>query len=132
VGFAREEKFFAIQASLVAGDAGAALAHLRELVEVSRQDPVPLNWAYIDLARKLHGASVGLAAGENPYALAGRLKLWGPQQEAVFKAARKIRPDRAAELFQAAVETDVKLKTGQGDPVVNLEVLTLRFADAVG
>ncbi len=128
VGFAREEKFFAIQSSLVSGDAGAALAHLRELVEVSRQDPVPLNWAYIDLARKLHGASVGLAAGENPYALAGRLKLWGPQQEAVFKAARKLPPDRAAELFQAAVETDVKLKTGQGDPVVNLEVLTLRFA----
>lgn len=132
VGFAREEKFFAIQSSLVAGDAGAALAHLRELVEVSRQDPVPLNWAYIDLARKLHGASVGLAAGENPYALAGRLKLWGPQQEAVFRAARTIPPDRAAELFKAAVETDVKLKTGQGDPVVNLEVLTLRFAGEVG
>jgi DNA polymerase III delta subunit len=131
VGFAREEKFFVIQGSLVAGDAGAALAHLRELVEVSRQDPVPLNWAYIDLARKLHGASVGLAAGENPYALAGRLKLWGPQQEPVFRAARKVRPDAAAALLQAAVDTDVKLKTGQGDPVVNLEVLTLRFARAV-
>jgi DNA polymerase III delta subunit len=128
VGYAREEKFFAIQGSLVSGDAGAALAHLRELVEVSRQDPVPLNWAYIDLARKLHGASVGLAAGENPYALAGRLKLWGPQQESLFRTARKLRPGDAAALLQAAVQTDVKLKTGQGDPVVNLEVLTLRFA----
>src|ERR1051325_11697202 len=47
-GLTREEEFWAIQSALLTGDAGAALAQLRELVEVSRHDPVPITFAYVE------------------------------------------------------------------------------------
>ena len=86
-----------------------------------------LRASYTDLARKVHGASLGLAAGENPGSIASRLRLWGASKELILKAARRVTPERAAALLRAAVENDVRLKTSQGDPVVNLEALTIRF-----
>ena len=131
VGFSREEDFWKIQESLLSGNAAAALAHLRDMIEVSRHAPVPLAWAYPDLARKVYGASQGLAAGENPATLGKRLRLWGQSQDLILKAGRRLPPERAARLLQAAVDNDVRLKTSQGDPVVNLETLTLRFTSAL-
>ncbi len=127
VGFSREEDFWRIQESLLSGSSEGALRHLRDMIEVSRHAPVALAWSYTDLARKVHGASLGLAAGENPGSIASRLRLWGASKELILKAARRVTPERAAALLRAAVENDVRLKTSQGDPVVNLEALTIRF-----
>jgi len=127
VGFSREEEFWKIQESLLSGSSEEALRHLRDMIEVSRHAPVALAWSYTDLARKVYGASLGLAAGENPGAIASRLRLWGTSKDLILQAARRVTPDRAAELLRAAVENDVRLKTSQGDPVVNLEALTIRF-----
>ncbi|MBX3359654.1 MAG: DNA polymerase III subunit delta [Phycisphaeraceae bacterium] len=134
VGMSREEKFFAIQASLLSGDAREALTHLRELVDVSRQDPVPLGWAFTDLARKVHGLSRGMAQGESPQSLMRTLKIWGRPDEVdrLVRASKRLSPDRAAGLLQAAINTDVALKSSLGDPVRNLETLALRFTSALG
>ncbi len=131
VGITREEKFWAIQETLLTGNAAAALAHLRDLLEISRTDPVPLTWTYIDLAQKLHGVCRALRQGENPGAMFKRFRLWGPSGDAVMRAAKKLDPAEAAELLQAAIDTDVRQKTSAGDPVRGLEMLTLRFASVV-
>jgi DNA polymerase-3 subunit delta len=130
VGVTREEEFWSIQRTLLSGDPDAALRHLREAIEVSRHDPVALTWSFTDLARKVHGAAQGLARGQSPGALRGPLRLFGGMEEPVFRIARRIGPDRAAALFKEAVETDARQKTGSGDPVRNLESLTIRFARA--
>ncbi len=131
VGATREDKFWAIQKHLLGGNPAVALHHLREAIEVSRHDPVALNWSFIDLARKLHGAARGLAQRENPFALVGRLRLWGDSKDLILDRARRISADAAAGLLREAVEADTRLKSGGGDPVRNLEVLTLRFASVL-
>lgn len=130
VGLAREEKAWEIQAALLAGDTEAALVKLHELLEVSRVDAVPLRWAVADLARKLHAASRMLRAGANPRQLFSELKLWGDAGNAVVSIAKRVDPERLADLFKAALEADARAKRSDGDEVLALELLTLRFAAA--
>lgn len=133
VGLTREEEVWGMQQVLLTGNVPAALGHLRVILENSRKDAaVPLSWAFMDLARKLHGASRGLRSGENPWQLAGKLKLWGPAKEAVISAAGRVEPGRLAGLLRAAVEADFRAKSGLGDFEGQLERLTVRFARALG
>ncbi|MBC7772572.1 MAG: DNA polymerase III subunit delta [Pyrinomonadaceae bacterium] len=129
VGVTREEELWSIQSQLITGDAADGLRRLRDLIEISREDPVPITYAYIDLARKLHGVARA-RPNENPMALKTRYKLWGPSAETVMKAGRKLSGPVAAKLLEAAVQTDQRLKSSAGDAVCALEVLTLRFATA--
>jgi DNA polymerase III delta subunit len=68
-----------------------------------------------------------LAAKEHPSALAGRLKLWGPAQQAILAAAGRMKATTTARLLEAAVKSDMRLKTGQGDQESIVEELTLRM-----
>jgi DNA polymerase III delta subunit len=128
VGRSREEAVWVIQSALLTRDAGTAVSAVRDAVEMSRHPTVLISWACVDLARKLHGAARGLDAGERPFDLVKSLRLWGDSQEAILSAARRMRPDEAATLLRAAVEADVRQKTGGGDPQRLLERLALRFA----
>jgi DNA polymerase III subunit delta len=128
----RQEAFWAIQGRLLAGDAAAALEKLRELVEVSRHDAVPLTWTYVDTARKLYLASEALAGGAGPGQIAGPLKLWGELMNTLPATARRIGPERLAELLLEAVDVDSAGKSGLGDPVRNLERLTVEFGRVLG
>jgi DNA polymerase-3 subunit delta len=132
VGVTKEEEMWSIQRVVVSGDTPAALRRLRDLLEISRVDPVPLTWAYIDLAKKLHGVVRGVRQGDNPGNLARQYKLWPPMSEMVFSAARRLTPETAAGLLQAAIDADHKQKTSAGDAVRLLESLTLRFTAALG
>lgn len=127
-GITREEDFWAIGPTLLSGDAAAALTHLAELVEISRHDPAPLSFTFVDLARKLHAVSRGLADRESPQALMSRLRLWGPTTQLLLDKGRKIRPEAAAALLHECVQAVVRQRTSLGDPVRILEGLTLRFA----
>lgn len=128
VGRSRDEEVWVIQSALLSGDAATALRSVREALDVSRHHPVLVSWACVDLARKLHGAASGLAAGMRTWDLAGTLRLWGSSRDAVLEAARRVTPAQAADLLREAVESDVRQKTGAGDPVRGLEILALRFA----
>ncbi|MFN7021790.1 MAG: DNA polymerase III subunit delta [Phycisphaerales bacterium] len=136
VGKTRQEEFFAIQGSLLAGEPGRVLTHLRELIEVSRQDPVPIAWAFLEAARKLHLASRAAADGRDVSRLQHQLKVFGPGASemlaALSRLSRRVPPARAAELFRRAVQMDAANKSGLGEPVRNLEVMAMRFAGSPG
>ena len=132
VGVTREEDFWAIQPTLLSGDAAAALRHLHEMLEVSRHDPTPLLFTFFDLARKLHGAAVGLRSREPVGALMGRLKLWGQAGNLVIDKARRVDPLAAAGLMAQIVDGMVRQRTGRGDAVHILEGLSLGFASVCG
>lgn len=134
VGISRQEEFWAIQAALVQPYAGDTLAQLTQLLDVSRHDPVPIGFAYLEMARKIHLASRGLAQGINQSQLLGALKIWGPQkdlmQTGIMNMARALGPSGGLRLFSMTINSDMHNKSGLGDPVRNLEVLTVRFAAA--
>jgi DNA polymerase III subunit delta len=134
VGQTREEEAWAIQETLLHGDAAAALTHLRSILDTSRREAhIPLSWAMADLARKLHAASRGLREGVNPWELSSKLKLWPEhRKEAILAVARRVPPERLARLFKAAVEADVRQKSGVGRPDRILETMALQFARTVG
>lgn len=129
VGQSREEEVWGVQQTLLGGDAAANLAHLREVVTISRQPTVLVMFAIGDLARKLHGMSSGLRAGMNPFALSGTLKLWGPGKDAVTAAAHRTTPAAAAGLLAACIEMESRTKSGLSDPERAIDVLAVRFGD---
>lgn len=131
VGLSREEEVWSLQTVLLQPSRVAVLTRLHEALDVSGHHPTLVTWACVDLARKLHGAARGLRAGENPWALARTLKMWGSAQEAVMAAARKADPARLSGLLKAGVEADWRQKTGQTEPRRALEMLALRFPEAL-
>lgn len=131
VGLSREEQVWSIQEVLLSGRADAAIALLHELVEISRVSEVLIRFAYVDLAKKLHGYARGLASGVSAQQLNKSLKLWGSSANAVARAAQQASPKALAELFDEAVEADFKGKTSQGDAILALEVLSIRFAQVL-
>ncbi len=128
VGVTREEEIWTSQARLMTGNPADGLSRLRDLIEISREDPVPIMYSYIDLARKLHALSRGIKEGENPHSIAGTMKLWGSSKDSMIAAAKRFPPVAFARLLHDAVAADSRQKSSSTDAVCALEVLTLRFA----
>ena len=131
VGLSREEQVWSIQEVLLSGRADAAIALLHELIDISRVSEVLIRFAYVDLAKKLHGYARGLASGVSPQQLNKSLKLWGSSASAIARAAQTASPDALGKLFDEAVASDFRGKTGQGDAILALEVLSIRFAQVL-
>lgn len=129
-GVSREEEFWHFQSTLALGDPAASLLRMRDMVEVSRHDPVVLSWSFTELARKIHAVRRLADAGQNVQPLAYKLKLFG-DASSVFNAARAIPARRAARLYDEAVGIDAANKSGRGDPIRNLEILTVKFSEAI-
>lgn len=125
VGQSREEQVWDIQASMLSGDPGRALEHLRRLLDVSRHPPTLVSYALTDLARKLHGASRGLRQGANAWDLGKSLKLWGPSRDAILDAAKRLPPERALAMLRFCVDADLRQKRGLGESGRTLERMTL-------
>lgn len=128
VGATREEDIWKSQARLLTANPEAALKHLHTLLDAGpREATVPVAYLCMDMARKIHACSRAIQQGISLYSVAGELKLWSAKEE-VFALARKTGPRRAAKNFAQCVALDHRQKTGVGDPVRGLEILTLRFA----
>ncbi len=132
VGFTREEEAWDLQRVLLTADAPTILGHVRQVVEVSRQPATLVTWACTDLARKLHGACVGLKSGVKAPQISATLKLWGESQQTVLGAAARITPAAAARLLSACVDADARQKSGLGDAQRSLEALAIKFVRARG
>ena len=129
VELSREEKAWEIQSAIVTGNAAVMLRKLKELLEVSRHDVVPISWAICDLLRKIHAASQLLGRNVPRPGVMGQLKLWGSTVDPILNIAGRIQPRSLAQLLQAAIQTDANTKSGVGDPQRSLEALMVRIAD---
>jgi len=130
VEMSREETIWAMQSSLLSGDPRRAMADLKAAVEISQHDEAGLSYAYVDLARKIDAAARMLKRGDNPMSVVGKLRLWGPGKDAAMDVARRVSTTTTATLLHSAVATDAAVKSGQGDPLRRMQVLTLRMARA--
>lgn len=132
VGKSRQEVAWEVQNAVVLGGAGGALERVGELIDVSKNDVVPMMWSVCDLARKMHAAARLAATGTPPGVVMKQVKLWGSMAGPTVEAARKLGPARTARMFHAAVETDYNSKRGGlGDARRNLEGLVVRVADTI-
>jgi len=132
VGLSREEEAWNVQRSLLSGRPEMALAHLRHVLDVSRQPAVLVTYAMIDLARKLHGVACAARDKRNPAELTKPLRLWGESQRTIIDAGSRLSPRDTLRLYAACVEGDARLKQGLGDAERTLEMRTLDMTRLVG
>jgi len=132
VGLTREEEVWGIQAEVLTGTPESAMSLLRQILGASRQPEQLVSYALIDLARKLHTASRLIRAGVRGFNLTRAARIWGTddQRRVVVDAAQRVDPEAMADLLAAAIEADVRVKSGFADATRSLETLTLRFASA--
>ncbi len=129
VGRTREEEVWSIQGELLCGDPERTLAHLRAILDNAPRDAhVPVMWACVDLARKIHAATRAMRSGANPHQIAKELRLWGPSKDAVLAVAGRLDPREARGLLEACIAGDRAGKSGVGRPQRTLERLAIRFA----
>ena len=128
VPMTREEVIWDIQGDVLAARPEHAARKIREALEVSRHPPVLACWALMDLARKLHAFSRGIDQGIPAPQLARTLKVWGAVGRPLESLARRIDPARAADLLRDAIDTDIALKSGLGDPARRLERLAISIS----
>jgi DNA polymerase III subunit delta len=127
----REEEAWGIQAAILSGSPPLALGKLRDLLDVSRVEIVPLMWSVIDLIRKLHAGARMLRQGEHEATVARQLRLFGSGRGPILAVAQRVEPDRLAGLMARAIDADHRCKSGRGDPRRTLEGLTLLVTDEI-
>ena len=130
VGISREEEIWAIQGTLLSGDIARALTELTYAVEVSREAPAKVFFAFADLARKLHAASHCVRQGMNGWQLKGPLKLWGNSLDAIVGTATRLPTSETRRLLRVNLDNLTRDRTGLGDSVRTLERTALEFAIA--
>ncbi|TVQ61992.1 MAG: DNA polymerase III subunit delta [Phycisphaerales bacterium] len=124
VGVSREESAFAIQDAVARRSAPEALTNLRDAVERSRESPVLVSWACMDVARKLHALA---CAGRGATELAQAMRIWpADRQRALVQQAGRLGPAKTLAMLEAAVAGDHAQKSGLGrDPMRTLERLAV-------
>jgi DNA polymerase III delta subunit len=127
VGVSREEAAWNVQRTILMAGPDAGLAHLRHVLDVSRQPTQLVMYAMTDMARKLHAMCAGLRQGAQPFALAKPLKLWGNSQEPFIAAAKRTTPAETLAFLQSCVEADRRSKSGLTDADRALEMQVVRF-----
>lgn len=121
VGESREDEAWSLQQAVLSGDPARAMADLHRALEIARHNPVLVNIVYLDLCKKLDGLCRGAP-----------IRLWGASASAIQGASRALGPLTTARMLNTAVQADVKLKSGQADPVRLMESVTLQFASRLG
>ncbi len=130
VELSREQAVWLIQGALASGNAQHALHKLHELMDTSGIDIVPLRYFYADVARKVHQYARARESGMSGNIAMRQAKMFGDGVPQMTALADAIGSAGATDLLKEAVRADVRGKTGQGNPVRGLEMLTIRFSEA--
>lgn len=123
-----EEQAWKVQDGVLGGSAEDAVGVIRQALGPWRCDPVPVSWALVDLARKLHAAAALHERGVPEFQIGKELRLWGPSSKPILNIAHDAGRRRCAELFDHAIATDRGLKSGAPNAQRSLESLAARFA----
>lgn len=130
VGDTREDDAWGFQDTLVGGNPEQILAGLSRLLDNAPRDTAVLvTIVMIETAKKLHALGDASASGQNPRSLAGKFKIWPPDRIGpMVDRATGARPGALRGLYHAAVDADVRQKSGLGRSHRTLERLALKFA----
>jgi DNA polymerase-3 subunit delta len=132
VGLTREEEVWSLQSHLLSGNLERTIRELRVILGNGAKDThVPAVFACSDLARKLVGASEGMARGVNANTIAKELRLWGESRDVILHAAKRAGAARSRRLFDRCIDADLTIKSSSVDPRVLLERLAVEFAMAL-
>jgi len=132
VGLSREEQAWEIQAAILEGPARAVLERLDDLMGAGKAPEVMIAWSITDLLRKLHDAARLFDDGARDAEVSRAIGLWGPQQGAVLRAARRVGSRRAAQLLHGALTTEVRMRSGfSGDDRRTIEGVLVRITEAI-
>jgi len=132
VGLSREEQAWEIQSVLLSGSPRRAIEKLDELLTVSRAPEVMITWSVTDLLRKLHDAARLREIGEGDGEISKALRLWGPQQGVILRISRSLGSARAAALLDAAMNTEVRMRSGySGDDRRTIEGLLIETSEGL-
>lgn len=135
VGKSSDEKAWEVQEAVLIGmtsrSAGQALGKIHELVDLSGQADVLVAYFVADLVRKLNQAVLMKRAGVPEGVIGKELKLWGPRQQLFMTVLRKLDGKSLARLFDDALESDRRSKSGFGNARRNLECFCIRLADTI-
>jgi DNA polymerase III delta subunit len=132
VGLSREEAAWEIQSVILRQGTRAALVQLNELLRVSGAPETLVGWSISEILRKVHEAARLMANGENEFAVAKQLRLWGESQSLVCSAARALGPRAAAALLAESVRTDARTKSGlSSDGARTFESLVVTIGDRI-
>ena len=130
-----DEQAWAIQAALLdslsQSAPGKAIEKLHELIDIAEAPDVMVMYSVEDLMRKLYLAGRMKKQGAMEKEIAGALRLWGPQQTAVFALLRKLDENKAHRLFDRILELDRRSRTSLGEPMRNLECFCAELVDSI-
>ncbi len=139
-GRSSEEKAFAIQQVILQAMLGQTqgqkpgrmmLETLHELVDLARNDEVPVQFAVTDLMRKICFATILRAKKVGDGAIASRLKLWGPAKDGVLTLSQRIKPIDARRWYDRMMDDMLSERQGVGDPLRHLETFCAQLAEEV-
>lgn len=131
VGRSGEGEPWAVQGPLFSGDAGAAIGAVREAIGLWRQNPVGVIWAEVDGIRKAAAIARLMEQGENGFAAAKRVRVWG-DVGSVVEAGRRGGAERLGALLDEALDLDARSKSGRAEGERVAEVIAARFASLGG
>ncbi|MCX5660852.1 MAG: DNA polymerase III subunit delta [Planctomycetota bacterium] len=137
VGRSGDEEAWRVQGAIMeiltgsAADRRHVVEEVRHLIDNAGQPDVLVAYFVADLVRKLNLALMMKREGVPDAQIARDLKFFGPGQFLLGKMLGRITPRRAAELFDKAVDSDVRSKTGRGEAMLNLECFCTLLQDAV-
>ena len=133
--FRSDEQAWAIQSALLdtlsQSAPGKAIEKLHELIDIADAPDVMVMYSVADLMRKLYLAGRMKKQGAMDKEIAGALRLWGPQQTAVFTILRKLDEKKTHRLFDRILELDRRSRTSLGEPMRNLECFCAELVDSI-
>ena len=122
---------FALAGAVTAGQVGEALHTLDRLLAAG-EEPIALLGMIAQRLRKLAQAGGLLADGENPKAVAVRLKVFWKEQTTFFAQTHALPPRRLADALLACQKADAALKSGGNPPDRILSRLVMHLATRLG
>lgn len=123
------DSLFDIQGLLATDDPEQALHAVREAVTLWREAPTGVCFAEIDLIRKCHNIARMVEGGMPLHAAGAKARLW-KDKDRIQWLAMQAPAQRWAALLDAALELDVRCKTGFSDAGNAVETLAVQIASA--
>jgi len=126
IGHNRIFGVFAVIDACIAGNAGEAVARLRNMFAEDKSAEYTVIGAFAFHFRRMFDAKVLLEKGVLPNEIVKRLRIWG-NKDGFFSQVRKMSLDQIGSILQRLAVIDFKIKTGQAKAPVAIEQLVLNL-----